>query len=157
MADFCNLSAIPLEERHYRYHGLPIPAPRRPTANGHQGRDDILIIASPPKPDVRPDAIDPFIHAGTGSTVVGAPGDIFLAHQTEFLIERMEEERGKAEAATLQMVRERHERAAASWEKLANRAIAADKLRAAEEIRKAEMRAEQARQTEQQAPMPAAV
>ena len=79
-----------------------------------------------------------------------------MAHQTEFLIERMEEERAKAEAATLQKVKERHERAAASWEKLANRAIAADKLRAAEEIRKAEMRAEQAQMQAQQAqPMPA--
>ena len=72
-----------------------------------------------------------------------------MAHQTEFLIERMEEERAKAEAATLAKVKERHERAAQSWEKLANRAIAADKLREAEEVRKAEMRAEA-----QQAPMP---
>ena len=66
-----------------------------------------------------------------------------MAHQTEFLIERMEEERAKAAAATLLKVKERHERAAASWEQLANRAIAADQLRAAEEVRKAEMRAEQ--------------
>ncbi|MCJ7421866.1 hypothetical protein [Sphingomicrobium astaxanthinifaciens] len=74
-----------------------------------------------------------------------------MAHQTEFLIERMEEERAKAAAATLDKVRERHERAARSWEKLANRAIAADKLRVAEEARKAEMRAEQ----DTQMPMPA--
>ncbi|MCM8557334.1 hypothetical protein [Sphingomicrobium sediminis] len=67
-----------------------------------------------------------------------------MAHQIEFLIERMEEERAKADASDLVKVKERHERAAASWEKLVNRAVAADKLRAAEEERKAEMRAAQA-------------
>ena len=65
-----------------------------------------------------------------------------MAHQTEFLIDRMNEEKAKAKAATLVRVRALHERAARSWEKLANRAIAADKLRAAEEKRKAKMRAE---------------
>ncbi|WP_260482230.1 hypothetical protein [Sphingomicrobium flavum] len=65
-----------------------------------------------------------------------------MAHQTEFLIDRMNEEKAKAKAATLVRVRDLHERAARSWEKLANRAIAADKLRAAEEERKAAMRAE---------------
>ena len=64
-----------------------------------------------------------------------------MAQQTEFLIERMEDERAKAEAATLDRVRDRHERAALAWQKLAERAIAADKLRAAEEKRKEEVRA----------------
>lgn len=65
-----------------------------------------------------------------------------MAHQTEFLIQRMKEEKAKAKAATLVRVKALHERAARSWEKLANRAVAADKLRAAEEKRKAKMRAE---------------
>ena len=65
-----------------------------------------------------------------------------MAHQTEFLVQRMEEEKAKAKAATLVRVKALHERAAQSWEKLANRAMAADRLREAEEVRKAEMRAE---------------
>lgn len=72
-----------------------------------------------------------------------------MAHQTEFLIQRMKEEEAKAEAATLVKVRQLHERAAASWAKLVHRAIAADRLRAAEEERKEAMRAEvEARQEE---------
>ena len=65
-----------------------------------------------------------------------------MAHQTEFLIDRMKEEKAKAKAATLVKVKQLHERAARNWEKLANRALAADKLRKAEEKRKAEVRAE---------------
>ena len=71
-----------------------------------------------------------------------------MAHQTEFLIERMKEEKAKAKASTLVKVRQLHERAARNWEKLANRAIAADKLRKAEERRKETMRAEAAAKAE---------
>ncbi|WP_265570238.1 hypothetical protein [Sphingomicrobium nitratireducens] len=71
-----------------------------------------------------------------------------MAHQTEFLIERMKEEKAKAKASTLVKVRQLHERAARNWEKLANRAIAADKLRRAEEMRKERMRAEAAAKAE---------
>lgn len=71
-----------------------------------------------------------------------------MAHQTEFLIERMKEEKAKAKAATLVKVKQLHERAARNWEKLANRALAADRLRKAEEVRKAEVRAEAERKAE---------
>lgn len=71
-----------------------------------------------------------------------------MAHQTEFLIERMKEEKTKAKEATLVKVKALHERAARNWEKLANRAIAADRLRKAEEKRKAKMREEAALKTE---------
>ena len=71
-----------------------------------------------------------------------------MAHQTEFLIDRMKEEKAKAKAATLVKVKQLHERAARNWEKLANRALAADKLRRAEEVRKAEVRAEADRKAE---------
>ena len=59
--------------------------------------------------------------------------------QSEFLLGRAAEERQLAAGANLANVREGHLRAAEAWDRLAARAVKADRMRAEELKRKAEM------------------
>ena len=61
--------------------------------------------------------------------------------QSEFLLGRAAEERQLAEGANLANVREGHLRAAEAWDRLAARAVKADRMRAEEVKRKAEVAA----------------
>jgi hypothetical protein len=64
-----------------------------------------------------------------------------MSNQSEFYVARAEHERAAAEKAQLVNVRDNHLRAAAAWDVLAARALKADHMRAAEEARKAEIKA----------------
>ena len=64
-----------------------------------------------------------------------------MSNQSEFYVARAEFEREAAERAALVNVRDNHLRAAAAWDVLASRALKADRMRTAEEARKAEIKA----------------
>ena len=61
-----------------------------------------------------------------------------MSANTEFLLGRAAMERDLADAAKLTNVKESHLRAAAAWDRLAQRSQTSDRLRAEEEKRKAE-------------------
>ncbi len=65
-----------------------------------------------------------------------------MSHQSEFYLARAAEERAKSSASALANVRDGHLRAAAAWDALAARSVKADRMREAEERRKAELKAE---------------
>ena len=67
-----------------------------------------------------------------------------MSIQSNFYQTRATEEREKAAASALHNVREGHLRAAAAWDALASRSLKADRMRAEEELRKSEVRGEQA-------------
>lgn len=67
-----------------------------------------------------------------------------MSQQSTFYLARASEEREKAGASSLVNVRDGHLRAAAAWDALAARSVKADRMREAEEIRKAEIKAEEA-------------
>ena len=62
-----------------------------------------------------------------------------LSQQTEFYLARAAEQRHLSDGSTLANVRDGHLRAAAAWDALASRALKADRMRVAEEQRKASM------------------
>ena len=64
-----------------------------------------------------------------------------MSNQSEFYVARAEIERTAAAKAQLANVRDNHLRAAAAWDVLAARSLKADRMRAAEEERKAEIKA----------------
>jgi hypothetical protein len=64
-----------------------------------------------------------------------------MSNQSDFYVARAEHERSAADRAELVNVRENHLRAAAAWDVLAARALKADRMRTAEEARKAEVKA----------------
>jgi hypothetical protein len=64
-----------------------------------------------------------------------------MSNQSDFYVARAEHERAAANQAALVNVRENHLRAAAAWDVLAARALKADRMRTAEEQRKAEIKA----------------
>lgn len=64
-----------------------------------------------------------------------------MSNQSDFYVARAEHERSAADRAELVNVRENHLRAAAAWDVLAARALKADRMRTAEEARKAEIKA----------------
>ena len=67
-----------------------------------------------------------------------------MSQQSSFYLARAAEERAKSAACDLANVRDGHLRAAAAWDALAARSVKADRMREAEEIRKAEIKAEEA-------------
>ena len=64
-----------------------------------------------------------------------------MSNQSDFYVARAEHERAAADKAQLANVRDNHLRAAAAWDVLASRALKADRMRTAEEQRKAEIKA----------------
>ena len=64
-----------------------------------------------------------------------------MSNQSDFYVARAEHERPAADKAGLLNVRDNHLRAAAAWDVLASRALKADRMRTAEEERKAEIKA----------------
>ena len=60
------------------------------------------------------------------------------SNQSTFYLARADEERTKADAASLANVRDNHLRAAAAWDMLAARSVKSDRLREEEDRRKAE-------------------
>jgi hypothetical protein len=64
-------------------------------------------------------------------------GPIIRSSNLQFLLDRAEEARGQAEAATLDHVRERCRRSEAAWEALADKARRSERLRLEEAERKA--------------------
>ena len=67
-----------------------------------------------------------------------------MSQQSTFYLARAAEERAKSQASSLANVRDGHLRAAAAWDALAARSVKADRMREAEELRKAEIKAEEA-------------
>lgn len=67
-----------------------------------------------------------------------------MSQQSTFYLNRAAEERNKAGACALANVRDGHLRAAAAWDALAARSVKADRMREAEELRKAEIKADEA-------------
>ena len=61
------------------------------------------------------------------------------SNQSSFYLTRADEERTKADAASLANVRDGHLRAAAAWDMLAARSVKSDRLREEEERRKSEV------------------
>ena len=66
-----------------------------------------------------------------------------MSQQSTFYLTRAAEERAKSKACSLTNVRDGHLRAAAAWDALAARSVKADRMREAEEARKAEGKAEE--------------
>jgi len=64
-----------------------------------------------------------------------------MSTQSDFYVARAEHERAAAAKADLVNVRDNHLRAAAAWDVLAARSLKSDRLRVAEEERKAEIKA----------------
>jgi hypothetical protein len=64
-----------------------------------------------------------------------------LSQQSTFYLARAADERQKSSESKLANVRENHLRAAAAWDALAARSVKADRMREAEEVRKAEVAA----------------
>jgi hypothetical protein len=62
-----------------------------------------------------------------------------MSHLSTFYLDRVADEQAKAENSTLANVRDSHLRAAAAWDALATRSLRSDRLREAEERRKAEL------------------
>jgi hypothetical protein len=67
-----------------------------------------------------------------------------MSQQSSFYLARAAEERAKSASCDLANVRDGHLRAAAAWDALAARSVKSDRLREAEELRKAEIKAEEA-------------
>lgn len=67
-----------------------------------------------------------------------------MSQQSTFYLARAAEERTKSAASSLANVRDGHLRAAAAWDALAARSVKADRMREAEELRKAEVKADEA-------------
>jgi hypothetical protein len=67
-----------------------------------------------------------------------------MSQQSTFYLARAAEERAKSQASSLANVRDGHLRAAAAWDALAARSVKADRMREAEELRKAEIKADEA-------------
>ena len=67
-----------------------------------------------------------------------------MSQQSTFYLARAAEERAKSNACDLANVRDGHLRAAAAWDALAARSVKADRMREAEEQRKAEVKADEA-------------
>jgi hypothetical protein len=67
-----------------------------------------------------------------------------MSQQSSFYLARAAEERAKSSACDLANVRDGHLRAAAAWDALAARSVKSDRLREAEEQRKAQIKAEEA-------------
>ena len=66
-----------------------------------------------------------------------------MSQQSAFYLARAAEERKNSQATTLANVRDNHLRAAQAWDALAARSVKSDRLREAEELRKAAIRAEE--------------
>ena len=67
-----------------------------------------------------------------------------MSQQSSFYLARAAEERAKSASSSLANVRDGHLRAAAAWDALAARSVKSDRLREAEELRKAQIKAEEA-------------
>ena len=67
-----------------------------------------------------------------------------MSQQSTFYLARAAEARAKSNACDLANVRDGHLRAAAAWDALAARSVKADRMREAEELRKAEVKADEA-------------
>jgi len=65
-------------------------------------------------------------------------GPIIRSSNLEFFRARADQARAEGEAATLEHVRERCRRSEAAWTALADRAAHSERMRVAEQIRKAE-------------------
>ncbi len=64
-----------------------------------------------------------------------------MSNQSDFYVARAAFERTAADNAALANVRDNHLRAAAAWDVLAARSLKSDRMRVAEEERKAEVKA----------------